>query len=355
MNRDKMLIINPGSTSTKISVYQDGKEIFETNLHHSETELASFNKITDQLDYRMNMILNGLKENNISTSEFVCISARGGMLKPIPGGTYEVDESMCQALINAKKEHASNLGALIGKKIADTESIKAYVVDPVVVDEMSTVAKMTGIKGVTRLSIAHMLNQKAVARRSADKLGKKYEDANIIVCHMGGGVSVGIHDHGQVVDINNALDGDGPMSPERAGSIPNNSILDMVFNEGLSEAEIRRKLVGGGGFVSLMGTNDALKLENMMMAGDADATLAYQTLAYQCAKDIAAVASVVCGNVDAIALTGGLARSKPLVEMISERISFIAPIHMFPGEHEMEALYLGAMRVINGEEKPKFI
>lgn len=355
MNRDKMLIINPGSTSTKIVVYKDGEEIFEKNLHHSEEELATFTKVADQLDYRMNMILDGLKENNISTQELMCISARGGLLKPIPGGTYEVDESMCQALINAEKEHASNLGALIAKKIADPEGIKAYVVDPVVVDEMSTVAKMTGIKGVTRVSIAHMLNQKAVARRAADQLGKKYQDVNIVVCHLGGGVSVGIHDHGQIVDINNALDGDGPMSPERAGSIPNNSILDMVFKEGLDEAQIRRKLVGGGGFVSLMGTNDALKLENMMLDGDADATLAYETIAYQCAKEIAAVSSVVCGKVDAIALTGGLARSKPLVKMITDRISFIAPIQMYPGEHEMEALYLGAMRVINKEEDAKFV
>lgn len=354
MKRDKVLIINPGSTSTKIAVYNDNDEmVFETNISHSVEELGKFNRVSDQTEYRLDTIVNNLKEANISTEELICVSARGGLVRPIPGGTYEINDALIDELKAVKNEHASNLGALIGKNIMDKESIPGFIVDPVVVDEMIPLAKVTGIKGVNRASIGHILNQKAIARKTAEMIDKKYDESNIIVCHMGGGVTVGVHSNGKIIDINNGLDGDGPMSPERSGSIPNRDIIDMIFKKGIGEKEIFKYLVGNGGFVSHLGTNDAREVEKMIAEGNEEARLVYEAMAYQVAKEIGALSTVVNGKIDAIAITGGVAYSKMMIDWISERVKFIAPVHIFAGEGEIEALYLGAMRVIRGDEVAK--
>lgn len=355
MKRDKILIINPGSTSTKIAVYKNVYEkenkIFETNIIHSVCELSKFNRVSDQVELRLNTILKCLEEAGVSTSEFICVSARGGLLKPILGGTYEINKLMCDELKATKKEHASNLGAIIGMIIAEKENIRAFIVDPVVVDEMMPIAKITGIKDAVRAAQGHVLNQKAIARKIAHRLNKKYEECNIIVCHMGGGVSVGIHAHGKVIDTNNGLDGDGPMSPERAGSIPNCNIMDMIFEKGMTQKEVYRQMVGGGGLINHLGTSDAKEVEKMINGGNKEAKLVYEGMSYQISKEIGSLSVAVNGKVDAVALTGGIAYSKMMTDWIVERVKFIAPVYIYPGEGEIEALFEGAMRVMLGDEK----
>lgn len=348
-----MLIINPGSTSTKIAIYKDDENIFEFNISHSVKDLSVFNRVSDQVEYRLNTILTSLEEANISTEELLCVSARGGLVRPIPGGTYVINEKMCDELLKLPKEHASNLGALVGKRIMEKEGISGYIVDPVVVDEMMPLARITGLKGKDRFSIGHILNQKAIARKTAEKIDKKYDESNLIICHMGGGVTVGIHSNGNIIDINNGLDGDGPMSPERAGNIPNCNLIDLIFEKKMTKEEVFKQLVGNGGFVSHLGTNDAREVEKMIADGNEEAKLVYEAMAYQVAKEISALSAAVNGEIDAISLTGGLAYSKMMTDWINERVKFIAPVHIFAGEGEIEALYLGAMRVIRGEEEAK--
>lgn len=355
MNRDKILIINPGSTSTKIAVFniETDEKVFETNISHSVEDLAVFERVSDQTNYRLETILNCLKDANIETTELVCVSARGGLVRPIPGGTYGINDAMCKELRAVEKEHASNLGALIGMEIMKMEDIPGYITDPVVVDEMMDIARITGIKDIKRVAIGHPLNRKAIARKTAKKIGKKYEDANFIVAHMGGGVTVGMHAKGVVIDTNNGLNGDGPMSPERAGGLPNSAVMDLVYKSGMSEKEIFKFLVGNGGLVSHLGINDARDVEKMIEEGDEYAKLVYEAMAYQVAKEIAALSASTKGQVDAIALSGGLAYSEMLTNWIKERVEFIAPVYIFPGEGEIEALYEGAKRVTNGEEEMK--
>lgn len=350
----KILAINPGSTSTKIAVYEDEKEIFEKTLRHSNEEIEKYETISAQMDFRREVIEAALVEANIKLEDLSAIVGRGGLLKPMAGGTYKVNEPMLKDLeVGVLGEHASNLGGRIAHEMAQKVSIESFIVDPVVVDELTDVARVSGNSNLERKSIFHALNQKAVARRAAKELDKKYEESNIIVAHMGGGVSVGAHQNGIVVDVNNALDGCGPFSPERSGGIPAGDLVKMCFSGEYTLDEIKKMLKGNGGIVSYLNTNDAREVEAMIEKGDKKAQLVYKAMAYQIGKEVGACAAVLKGKVDAIVLTGGIAYSKMFTAWIVEMIDFIGEVKIYPGEDEMSALAMGALRVLNKEEEAK--
>lgn len=350
----KLLIINPGSTSTKIGIFEDEKEILDETLRHSSEEIGKYATVVDQKDFRKEVILNVLKSKGIDIKGFDAIVGRGGLLKPIEGGTYAVNEEMLSDIKKAERgEHASNLGAMIADEIAKEIGAKAFIVDPVVVDELSDVARISGVPELPRTSIFHALNQKAVAKRYAKEKNKAYEDCNIIVVHMGGGVSVGAHTNGRIVDVNNALDGDGAFSPERSGAVPAGALIKMCFSGKYTEAEVKKKITGKGGLVAYLDTNDMRDVLKASAEGDEKAKLIYDAFIYQVAKDVGAMATVLKGNVEAIILTGGIAYSDVVVNSIKERVSFIAPLVVYGGEDEMLALAQGALRVLNGEEEAK--
>ncbi len=353
MENYKILTINPGSTSTKIAVYENDKEMFETTLRHTDDELKPFEgkPIMDQYEFRRTVILDSLKANNFDIKELACVVGRGGLLKPIQGGTYAVNDAMIEDLNKAERgEHASNLGALLAREIGKEVNVPAFIVDPVVVDEFEDISRISGMAGVERMSLFHALNQKAVARKASAELGKKYQDANFIVAHMGGGVSVGAHKKGRVVDANNALDGDGPFSPERSGGVPIGKLVKMCSSGEFTLDELKKKIKGKGGLVSYLGTSDGREVSDMVAKGDKKAELVYKALGYQVAKEIGACSAVLSGNVDAIILTGGLAYDKELVSWISDYVGFIAKIIVYPGEEEMLALAEGGLRILRGEE-----
>jgi len=350
----RLLVINPGSTSTKIAVFDDESIIFEETLRHSTKEICSFNRIYDQLEFRKEIILDALEENNIPLESLNAIVGRGGLLKPIEGGTYEINEVMLEDLKSGSRgEHASNLGGILAYEIAKNLNIRSFIVDPVVVDEMQDVARISGLKGIERVSIFHALNQKAVARRHAKSLGKKYEDLNLIVAHLGGGVSVAAHEKGRVIDVPNALNGDGPFSPERAGGLPVGQVIDLCFSGQYTKDEIKKMIVGNGGIVSYLGTNDAREVSERMKNGDKEAELIYYAMAYQVSKEIGSCAAVLKGKVDGILITGGIAYDKEFTSWIEERVNFIAPVSIYQGEDELTALAQGGLRVLKGEEEAK--
>ncbi len=347
------LIINPGSTSTKIGVFEDETLLFEETLRHTTEEITSFPNIVAQKDFRKNIILSILKDKNFDLSTLNVVVGRGGMLKPIPGGTYKVtDELLADLIVGVQGQHASNLGGIIAREIADSLSLPSYIIDPVVVDEMEPVARYSGIPEISRVSIFHALNQKAVAKRYAKEIGRTYESLNLIVVHLGGGVSVGPHHNGKIIDIFNSLDGDGAFSPERAGSLPCGSLVKMCFSGDYTEREVYSKLVGKGGFNAYLGTNDMRDVEKMMADGDEKAKSVRDAFVYQICKDIGAMSTVLKGKIDQIIITGGIAYSKNVVESIRERVEWIAPITVYPGEDELLALAQGAIRVLNHEEEP---
>ncbi|MDC3414451.1 butyrate kinase [Aquibacillus sp. 3ASR75-11] len=350
----RILVINPGSTSTKIGVFDDELCIFEKTIRHNNDDIASFHRIIDQYDFRKTVILEELDKEGINLSKMNATCGRGGLLRPIEGGTYEVNDNMLQDLrMGYNGEHASNLGGILAHEIASGLNIPAYIVDPVVVDELEQIARLSGVPEIPRKSIFHALNQKAVARHVAKDLGNLYEQLNLIVCHMGGGITVGAHQQGRVIDVNNGLHGDGPFSPERAGTVPAGDLVSLCFSGQYYRDEIMRKLVGQGGLVAYLDTNDARDVENRIQAGDQDAVLVYQAMAYQIAKEISSMSAVLYGKVDAIALTGGLAYGKEFVAMISERVNWIADVMVYPGENELQALCEGTLRVLKKEETPK--
>ncbi|MGB9832046.1 MAG: butyrate kinase [Caldisericum exile] len=350
----KILVINPGSTSTKIAVYDMDKELFSKSIEHSKEELAPFKKISDQLEFRKETILKALKEAGFDLSEFACISARGGNIHPVPSGTYIVNEKMVQDMLSLKYgAHPSNLGAPIAYELARQYNIPAFIVDPVVVDEMEMVNKITGLKGILRQAKDHPLNQKAVSREVAKSLGKKYEECNFVVAHLGGGISVAAHRKGRIIDVNNALNGDGPFSPERAGDLPNVSVVEMCFSGNYTKEEILKMLAGNGGFVSHLGTNSLKEVLSRIEQGDEYAKLVYDAMVLQISKWIGIMAVVLKGEVDGIILTGGMAKSEKLVNDIKEYVKFIAPVYTVAGEFEMKALMEGALRVLRGEEEAK--
>ena len=350
----KLLIINPGSTSTKIGVYEDEREVLEETLRHSSDEIAKYATIFDQLDFRKEVILNVLKEKKFDINTLNAVVGRGGMLKPIPGGTYEVTDALVEDLKKGVQgQHASNLGGILAKEIGNELNVPSFIVDPVVVDELEEVARISGVPELPRKSKFHALNQKAVAKRFGKESGKGYENLNLIVTHMGGGVSVGAHKKGKVVDVNNALDGDGPFSPERAGGVPVGDLVKMCFSGKYSEKEVYSKLVGKGGCVAYLNTNDFRDVLKLSEEGNKEAQLIYDAFIYQVAKEIGAMATVLEGNVDKIILTGGMAYSEKVVGDITKRVGWISEVKTYPGEDELLALAQGAIRVLDGEEKAK--
>lgn len=354
MDKLRLLIINPGSTSTKIGVFEDEEMVFEQTLRHDVEDLKEYKKIFDQYEFRKKIILDALIERNIPVESLDAVVGRGGLLKPIEGGTYQVDEEMINDLKEGVLgEHASNLGGILAFEIAKEAGGKAFIVDPVVVDELQDVARISGLKGIERVSIFHALNQKAVARRYAKETGFKYEDLNLIVAHLGGGVSVGTHRKGRVVDVANALDGEGPFSPERAGGLPVGDLIKLCFSGKYTQDQIKKMITGQGGIVSYLGTNDAREVENRINSGDEYAKLIYQAMAYQIAKEIGACSAVLKGEVDGIIITGGIAYDKVFTSWLKEMVSYIAKVTVYPGEDELQALAQGGLRVLKGEELPK--
>ncbi len=350
----RILVINPGSTSTKIGVYDNERSVFEKTIRHDRSELHAFENIIDQYEFRKTTILETLDNEGINISKLSAVCGRGGLLKPIQGGTYKVNDEMLNDLrIGYAGQHASNLGGILAYEIASALNIPPYIVDPVVVDELDPIARISGFEMIERKSIFHALNQKAVARRVAKDFGKNYEEMNLIVTHMGGGVTVGVHKNGKVVDVNNGLHGDGPFSPERAGTVPAGDLIDLCFSGQYYREEIMKKLVGQGGLVGYLGTNDALTVEKMIENGDEKAKLVYKAMAYQIAKEIGAASAVLSGRVDAIILTGGLAYGDEFITEISNHVNWIADVIVQPGENELQALAEGALRVLRGEEKEK--
>ncbi len=347
----KSLIINPGSTSTKIGVFEEESLLFEETLRHPAEEIAKYDSIVDQKDFRKKIILDLLEEKKFDIHSLNVVIGRGGMLKPIPGGTYTVTNDLLADLkIGVQGQHASNLGGILAREIGDSIAVPSYIVDPTVVDELMPIARYSGVPELPRVSIFHALNQKAVAKRYAKEIGKTYEDLNLIVVHMGGGVSVGPHKNGKVVDIFNALDGDGAFSPERAGSVPSGALVKMCFSGSYTEKEVYDKLVGKGGFNAYLGTNDMRDVEKMVDAGDENALELREAFILQVAKDIGAMACVLEGKVDQILVTGGIAFDQAVVGGLKAKTEWIAPFTIYPGEDELLALAQGGLRVIKGEE-----
>ena len=354
MRKYRILAINPGSTSTKIGLFNNDEVIFEKSISHSVEELKGFKKIYNQLEFRKEVILKVLEENGFDINKLDCVVGRGGLLKPIEGGTYQVNDLMLEHLkIGYQGEHASNLGGLLANEIVTNLDCKSYIIDPVVVDELQDVARISGLKEIERMSIFHALNQKAIARRYAKSIDKKYEDINLIVAHLGGGISVGAHKNGRVIECANALDGEGPFSPERSGGLPVGSLIKLCYSGKYTYEQVKKMLTGNGGMVSYLETNDGREVSKMIADGDETAELIYEAMAYQVAKEIGAIAPVFNGDVDAILLTGGLAFDRMFTEWIIEKVKFISHVHIYPGEDELEALAEGGLRVLTGEEKAK--
>jgi butyrate kinase len=350
----RLLIINPGSTSTKIGVYENDKPVLVETLRHQAEEIDKYETVFDQFSFRKEVILNVLKEKAFDIKSLDAVVGRGGLLKPILSGTYSVNERMLKDLREAKRgQHASNLGAIIANEIAREFNVPSFIVDPVVVDELENIARISGMPEIERISIFHALNQKAVAKRYAKENNKNYEELNVIVAHMGGGVSVGAHKAGKVVDVNNALDGEGPYSPERSGGVPIGDLVKMCFSGKYTMDEIKKKITGKGGFVAYLGTNNTIEVTEAAMSGDEKAKLVFEGMGYQVAKEIGKCAAVLSGKVDAIILTGGIAYGKQITGYIKERVEFIAPVTIYPGEDELLALAEGAVRVLSGEEEAR--
>lgn len=347
----KSLIINPGSTSTKIGVFEDEVMLYDQTLRHSTEEISQYASIIDQKDFRKDIIVNFLKDKGEDLKSFNVIVGRGGLLKPIPGGTYAVTDALLADLkTGVQGQHASNLGGILAREIGDEIGVPSFIVDPVVVDELTPVARISGMPELPRRSIFHALNQKAVARRYAKEQGVAYEDLNLIVIHMGGGVSVGAHQKGKIVDVNNILDGEGAFSPERAGTVPVGDLIKLCFSGKYTQKEIYKKICGNGGYNGYLGTNDARDVEKLAKEGNEKAQVVLDAFYYQLAKDAGAMAAVLNGKVDQIILTGGIAYSPLTRQKLEEKLGWIAPFTVYAGEDELLALTQGALRVMNGEE-----
>ncbi len=348
----KSLIINPGSTSTKIGVFEDETLLFEETLRHSTEEISQYATIADQKDFRKQIITDLLEKKEFDLNSLNVVVGRGGMLKPIPGGTYAVTDELLNDLVIGKQgQHASNLGGILAREIGDSIGVPSFIVDPVVVDELMPIARYSGVPELPRKSVFHALNQKAVAKRYAKEQGVPYESLNLIVVHMGGGVSVGAHEKGMIVDVFNALDGDGAFSPERAGGVPSGALIDMCFSGEYTKKEVYSKIVGKGGFNAYLGTNDMREVMKRVNEGDEKAAEMVDAFTFQVAKDMGSMACVLKGQVDQIIVTGGIAYNAPVINALKERAGFIAPFTVYPGEDELLALTQGALRVLNGEEE----
>lgn len=351
----RILAINPGSTSTKIAVYFNTTPLFVKTIKHSTEELAGFDKITDQYSFRKDIIYQELKDAEIKLDDLRAIVGRGGIVKPIASGVYEVNDALIKDLKESVLgEHASNLGGLIAYDVARTlPNARAFIADPVVVDELCDYARVTGHPLLKKVSIFHALNQKAIAREHAKSIMRNYEDMNLIVVHLGGGISVGAHQKGRVIDVNNALDGDGPFSPERSGTLPVGALVKLCFSGDYSQKEVTRMILGGGGLAAHLGTNNAYDVEQRVIAGDQEAKLIFEAMAYHVAKQIGSMAPVLNGEVDGILITGGIAHSKLFVNLVIQRVFKIGPVYVYPGEDEMRALSMNGLMALRGELQPK--
>jgi butyrate kinase len=347
----RILVINPGSTSTKIAVFEQERPIFLKNIRHAAEELARFERVADQFQFRKDLIMKVLEEADIQVESIRIVMGRGGLLKPIESGVYSVNERMKEDLRNSTYgEHACNLGGLIADEIAQSlPHARAYIANPVVVDEMDDVARIAGHPEFQRKSVFHALNQKAIANQHAKSIMRKYEEMNLIVVHLGGGITVGAHRRGRVIDVNQGLDGEGPFSPERSGTLPVGDLVRLSFSRKYPQKKILKMITGEGGLVAYLGTNNAYEAEQKAAAGDERARLILEAMAYQVAKDIGAMSTVLKGEVDAILITGGVANSKWFVNMIIERVHRIAPTHVYPGEDEMHALAVNGLQILKGE------
>ena len=349
-----ILTINPGSTSTKLAIYEDEEQIYKASIKHDTEEILKYTYVWDQFDFRLDQIRKEIEKSKIDLKSLDAIVGRGGMLKPLTSGTYHVNDDMIEFLKNRTRgEHASNLGCGLAKELAAPLGIPSFIVDPVSVDEMEDIARYTGMPELQRQCIFHALNHKAIARLASQDLNTPYNELNLIIAHLGGGISVASHKKGRVIDVNNALDGDGPMSPERSGSVPIGPLYKMVFSGKYTLEEMKRKNYGKGGLVAYLGTNDGSEIQKRIENGDKEAEFIYNVMCYQIAKEIGAQSAVLKGDVDRIILTGGLAYDAYTVKLIKERVEFIAPVMVYPGEDEMGALAKGALRVLKGEEVAK--
>lgn len=345
----KILAINPGSTSTKIAVYENETPLLVRNIKHTVEELAVYPEVIDQFEFRKNLVIRELEVNNIPF-DFDAVIGRGGLVKPIPGGVYEVNEAMKLDTVHAMRTHACNLGGLIADNLASSlPGCRAFIADPGVVDELEDIARITGSPLMYKITIWHALNQKAIARRFAKEQGTTYEDLDLIICHLGGGISVAAHRHGRAIDANNALDGEGPFSPERAGTLPAGQLIDLCFSGKFTKDELKKRISGRAGLTAHLGTTDVPAIIKSIEEGDKKAELILEAMIYNVAKAIGAASTVLYGKVDAILLTGGIAHSDFILSRLKKRISFIAPIHVYPGEDEMEALALNAIGALKGE------
>lgn len=345
----RILAINPGSTSTKIAVYDNEKQILVEGIEHPTDEIEKYNNVQEQFAMRKDAVLNVLKKNNIPVETLSAIVGRGGLLPPVKSGAYLVNDEMIDRLKNRPiLEHASNLGALISYEIAKPLGLNAYIYDSVAVDELIEIARPSGVYNMDRTCLSHSLNSRAMAIKYSKNHDKKYSDLNLIVAHLGGGISISIHEKGRMVDI--VSDDEGSFSPERSGRVPCKKLIDMCFSGEFTHREMLKMIRGKGGVVSYLNTVDLREVEKMVSEGNERAKLVYEAMAYQIAKSIGELATVVNGNVDAIVITGGIAYSKNMTSMIKKRVEFIAPVEIIPGENELESLAFGVLRVLNNEE-----
>ena len=348
---NNILVINPGSTSTKMAVYEDEKPMLLRSIPHTIEELSQFDEVTDQFEFRKQLVIHELKRMSIPF-DFKAVIGRGGLAKPVAGGVYEINQKMLDDTRQAIHKHACDLGCIIAYEIAkDIPGCRSFVADPGVVDELNDYARISGSPLMQRICIWHALNQRAIARRFANEIGKKYQDLNLIICHLGGGISIAAHEHGRAVDANNALDGEGPFSPERAGSLPAADLIRLCFSGKFTEAQLLKRIAGQAGLTAHLGTNDLREIEQRIACGDKHAELIVNAMIYHTAKNIVAEGAVLCGKVDAILLTGGMARSEYIVSRLRERIDFLAPTYCYPGEDEMEALAVNASLVLRGKQE----
>ena len=351
----QILAINPGSTSTKIAVYEDEKPILLRTIRHSAEELKKFEDVIFEFPFRKQLVMDELTRNDIPL-QFDAVIGRGGLVKPIAGGTYEINQTMLDDTHSgiAMHNHACNLGCLIAYDIAkEIPGCRSFIADPGVVDELNDYARISGSPLMNRICIWHALNQRAIAKRFAREIGRHYNDMNLIICHLGGGISVAAHDHGRAVDANNALDGEGPFSPERAGSLPATDLIRLCFSGKYTEAQLLKRVAGQAGITAHLGSNDMRVIEKRIAEGDEHAKLIVDAMIYHVAKNIVAEGAVLCGNIDAILLTGGLARSEYIITNLRRRIDFLAPVYCYPGEDEMEALAMNALDVLRGRQEAK--
>lgn len=348
-----VLVINPGSTSTKVALFNGEENVIQKNLSHSVKELDALGRVANQYEYRLEIIFNWLKDEGIELNSLKAVAGRGGLLAPMPGGTYSITPKMIEDLKNATKgEHASNLGAILAKGVADETGVPAFIVDPVSVDEFEDIARISGLPELPRRTLGHTLNTKAVAHRLAKEKGKPLKQLRLIIGHLGGGISISPLKEGKIIDVSGANDG-GPFSPERSGLIPTGALIKMAYSGKYSKGELKKKLIGKAGFAGYLGTNDARDIEGMIEKGDKKAEFILEAMGYQIAKEIGAMATVLKGDVDYIILTGGLAHSERLIDAVTGRVGFIAPVKVYAGEDEMYSLAEGVYRVLSRGESAK--